>query len=375
MPRLKWRGQRPLGFLVVAIAYVALAFLLPARGLALYETPLDITRPAERLSEQVRVLKEEKIIDTKRAEDLNQKIEDLRSQSTGKDPAKTLEAMDHLNDVVRQAAKQDAESKARQANQLGKVQAAAEALQKAAPKLTPKEMAELMKELNALAQKAAKESEAFQQELSPDLAAALNENKLTPEQLKELADAAKNGRDTIAKSARKLADAKLIDPDQLKACEGGKRDSDALAKYLADKKGKDGKGKDGKGKDGMGEDGQDGKDGKPMYGKSLEEGLGEMPGKGGVTEGPGAAAIDFGDRSTSDSKFKEEALPPSEVASLKQSQLSGVGKAPPKIDPATGTPQAGGLTNAAVGGGSANTAPVLPQHRGAIDRYFDRPMK
>ncbi len=58
--------------------------------------------------------------------------------------------------------------------------------------LTPKETADLLKELNALAQKAANESEAFQQELNPDLAAAIKENKLTPEQLKQLAEAVKD---------------------------------------------------------------------------------------------------------------------------------------------------------------------------------------
>src|SRR4029434_6193741 len=122
-----------MGFLAVAVAYVALAFLLPASSLAENETPLDITRPTNQLAEQVRVLQEEKILPPERAENLKQKLDDLRSQSAGKNPAKTLESLDHLNDVVRQAGRQAAEEKARQANQLGKVEAAAEALQKAAP--------------------------------------------------------------------------------------------------------------------------------------------------------------------------------------------------------------------------------------------------
>jgi hypothetical protein len=349
LPRLQWRGQRALGYLAAAVAYVALAFLLPANSLAESETPLDVTRPANQLAQQVRVLQEEKILPPERAENLKQKIDDLRSQQTGKNPAKTLEALDHLNDVVRQAGQKAAEEKARQANQLGKVEAGAEALEKAAPQLDSQDTAELMKELAAMAQKAAGDNEAFANELANQLAEAIKEGKLSPEQLKKLASAAKSAKDAISKSARNLRDAKLIDADQLKQCEGGQCDAEGLAKFLAKNGGK----------------------------KSLKEGLREQEGNGGVSEDEaGNTSLSFGDRSSAEgAKFKEEALPPSDLAALKESQLAGVGKAPPKRDPNAPPPKAGSLTGAATGGGSANTAPVLPQHRAATDRYFDRPMK
>ncbi|VTR94997.1 Uncharacterized protein (Fragment) OS=uncultured bacterium GN=ACD_39C01427G0001 PE=4 SV=1 [Gemmata massiliana] len=348
MPTLRWRAQRPLGFLTLAIVFVALGFLIPARSLAVNDTPLDINRPADRLADQVRVLQEEKILDPDRAENLKQKIEELRSQSTGKDPAKALEALDHLNDVVRQVARQAAEKNSRQANQLGRLDAAAEALQKAAAGLDPQEAAELMKELAALAQKAATEGDALESELGAELAEALKEGKLTSEQLAKLAAAAKSGKGSISKMGKKLYNAKLIDADQLKACEGGQCDSDALAKYLVKNKK-----------------------------TSLKEGLKDQEGNGGLgDDGPGNTALNFGDRANEDgTKFKEEALPPSELSALKESQLSGVSKLPPKRDTNAGAPQSGGLTGAAVGGGSANAAPVLPQHRGAVGRYFDRPVK
>jgi hypothetical protein len=349
LPRLTWRGQRALGYLAASVAYVALAFLLPASGLADSEQSLDVTRPTNRLAEQVRVLQEEKILPAERAENLKQKIDDLRSQSTGKNPAKTLEALDHLNDTVRQAGQKAAEEKARQASQLGKVEAGAEALEKTAPALDPKDAAELMKELAAMAQKAASDNDAFASELAKELAEAMKEGKLSPEQLKKLAEAAKNAKNGIAKTGKNLHNAKLIDADQLKQCEGGQCDSEGLAKFLAKNGGK----------------------------KSLKEGLREQEGNGGVSEDEaGNTSLTFGDRSSDEgAKFKEEALPPSELSALKESQLAGVGKAPPKRDPNVPPPKAGSLTVAATGGGSANTAPVLPQHRAATDRYFDRPMK
>jgi hypothetical protein len=280
---------------------------------------------------------------------LKQKLDDLRSESTGKEPAKALEALDHLKEMVRQAARKAAEDSARQANQLGQVDAAAGAVQTAASAIEPKETTTLMKELAGIAEKALAETGQLSQELEKELAEAIKDGTLSAEQLSKLAAAAKAGKDSIARTARKLFDAKLIDADQLKACEGGQCDADSLAKFLSKNAGK----------------------------KSLSEGLQEQLGKGGVNDdGPGITPLRFGDKSTeAGAKFKEQALTPSELASLKASQLTGVSKAEPKRDGKAGPPQAGGLTGAAAGGGSANTATVLPQHKAAVGRYFDRSKK
>jgi hypothetical protein len=102
--------------------------------------------------------------------------------------------------------------------------------------------------------------------------------------------------------------------------------------------------------------------------------MGECPGRGGVNEGPGAAQLQFGEKSSEEGfKFREEALPPSDLAALKESQSAGVSTTAPQKDKSGGTPQAGALAGAAAGGGSANAAGVLPQHRAAVGKYFDRP--
>jgi hypothetical protein len=346
LPRLRWRGGRSLGLLAVAAGYVALGFLVPVdHPIIAGEARLDVGREADRLAEQVRVLKEEKVIDKDRAEALRQKLDEIRAHAGGKEPAKTLEALDHLDDVVRQAARQAAESAARKANQLGQVQAGAEALQEAAPALDGKATAGLMAELSAMAQKAAGEGDG----LGDELGEALKSGKLSAEQLSKLAAAAKAGKGSAQKTARKLYDARLIDGEQLKACEGaGQCDGKGLAEFLKKNGGKGG----------------------------LCEAMGELPGRGGVNEGPGAAAIQFGERSSEEgAKFREEALPPADLAALKESQVAGVSTAAPRRDAKAGPPQAGALGGAAAGGGSANAAGVLPQHRAAVGRYFDRPEK
>lgn len=345
LPRVRWRAGRPLGLLAVAAGYVALGFLVPVdHPIIAGEARLDVGREADRLAEQVRVLKEEKVIDADRAEALKQKIDEVRERAGGKEPAKTLEALDHLDDVVRQAARQAAEAAARQSSQLGQVEAGAEALQEAAPSLDAKAMAGLMAELAAMAQKAAGEGDA----LDPELADAIKNGKLSPQQLAKLAAAAKAGQGAAKKTARKLYDIRLIDGDQLKACEGGQCDGKELAEFLKKNGGK----------------------------CSLGEAMCEMPGRGGVNEGPGSSSALFGEKSVEEgAKFREEALPPSDLAALKESQAAGVSPATPKRDTTAGATQAGALGGAAAGGGSANAAGVLPQHKAAVGRYFDRPEK
>jgi hypothetical protein len=48
-------------------------------------------------------------------------------------------------------------------------------------------------------------------------------------------------------------------------------------------------------------------------------------------------------------------------------------RAPEPGKPGVGPAQSGALGGAAAGGGSANAGVVLPRHRGAVGRYFERP--
>src|SRR5204863_437005 len=79
LPPVRWSASRPLGMLALALAYVVLGFLLPGRleG-ALGDRALDVNRDVDRLSEQVRVLMEEKVLDPERAETLKQKLYDSK---------------------------------------------------------------------------------------------------------------------------------------------------------------------------------------------------------------------------------------------------------------------------------------------------------
>jgi hypothetical protein len=350
LPGITWNYRRPLAIFTLSIAYLLLGFLLPIDRSALaVDAMLDISRETDRLGEQVRVLKEEKVLEPDRAETLRQKLEQVQSSSLGKDPAKTLEALDHLNELVHQAARKASEGNARQSKELAKLQAASEALKKAAESLDEKTTAALMAELAAMAQKAAAENELLKEGIDGELAAALAEGKLSPEDLAKLAALAQGAREGISSSAQKLYNAKLIDASQLAECKGdGKCDGKGLADFLAKNRN-----------------------------NTLREGLELQLGKGGVSDdGPGQTPLEFGDRSSENgAKFQEQALPPGDLSALKDSQLTGVSSKAPQRDPKTGQPTSGALSGATMGGGSANTGQVLPQHKGAVERYFERERK
>jgi hypothetical protein len=343
LPRLRWRAGRPLGLLAAAVGYVALGFLLPTREIAADAGALDVNRETDRLGKQVKVLHEEKVIDRDRAETLEKKLAEVKTQAGAKDPAKTLEALDHVNEVLKQEARKAAEAAARKADKLDQLGAAAEAIQAAAPSLDPVAAAALMAELSAMAAKAAAEGDLG--DLDPELAAACKAGKLSPEQLAKLAAAAKDGARKGQKLAKALYDARLIDADQLKACEG-KCDGKGLCEFLK-------------------------KNGAKC---PLSEALAKVGGRGGVNDdGPQGTELTFGEKSSEDgAKFKEEALPPADRDALKDSQSAGVKSTAPKVEKGTGRPAAGSLAGAAAGGGSATAAEVLPQHKAAVGRYFDR---
>ncbi|MHB1421728.1 MAG: hypothetical protein ACYC3I_00750 [Gemmataceae bacterium] len=72
-------------------------------------------------------------------------------------------------------------------------------------------------------------------------------------------------------------------------------------------------------------------------------------------------------------KFKEEVLPPGALDALKSTPIQearGGGVIHKKSSEASSS---GALQGAEAGSGSANTQVILPRHRAAVERYFERP--
>lgn len=347
-PKLQWRGGWSSVAFALSMAFVAICFLVPHWIAAMGPSRLDINREVERLQEQLDVLQKEKIVEAERAEALKVTLDQLKRDASGKDPIKTIEALDHVNEQVKKAGEEAAEKANKKMEEMGRAQALNEALQKNGDKLNAEQMKDAMKHLAALMKKAAEENELLEGALDAETMEAIKKNKLTPEMLKKIAEALKDGMKGTEIKIAKLVKAKILDADALKkADKAGKCDCAALAAYLK-------------------ENGGDS--------EATDKLLDDNDGKGGTNEGDGKSKLTFGDESTEDGvKYKEEELPPSEQQNLRDSQLSGISQGAPNIGKEKAEKgKSGALTGANAGGGSAATQTVLPRHKGAVERYFDR---
>jgi hypothetical protein len=348
--RIRWQAGRSGVAFAAGVVFVLFGLLLPERLTAGPARALEIGKETEKLAALVDLLKKESVLEKERAESLKEKLEQLAKEAKGADPVKTLEALDHVQDLVTKAAQEAAEAALGKTEKLAKAEALADGLKQAGKDLAAKVKAEAMSELSDLVKKAATETALLGKHLDAKTFEAALKGKLGPEGLKKLADALKGSKKDLADLMEKLKEARLIDPELLKKCEcAGKCDGRGLAALLK--------------KEG----------GKMAIGDMLKECMGKKAGKGGVTEGPGAADITFGPPSSEEgAKYKEQTLPPGALAELKKSMVIGLSPGDPKKDKG-GKTQSGALLGSRAGGGSANTPVILPRHRGAVDRFFARP--
>jgi hypothetical protein len=350
-PRLRWRKARAFGLLAASSAFVLISLLAPVRFAATgVARPMDVSREVENLSAQIEALKEAQVIEEAKAEALEQKLDQLGQEASGEDPAKTWEALDHLNDAVEKAAKEAAETASARRERLARAEALAEGLMAGGDQLDSKTMTEAMRTLGEMTRKAVKENESLAGDLSPETLEAIKSGSLKAEHLKDLSKALSQSKSALNQKLSKLSKSGQfgrINPNELKGgAQANRRDNSGLARFLKENAEK----------------------------MSVDEAtLQWCTGKGGVDRGRGDAAMTWTDGSSEkDARFKEKVLPPSSVAGLNDSQLVGLSASAPTAD-TSGVAAHGALNSAASGGGSAYTQTILPRHRGAVRRYFDRP--
>ena len=368
LPSIQWRGGKAWAGLILALVFLIVTWLIPVRFASLIsDPPLEVGQQVQQLQEQINVLEEENILPPEEAEAKREELERIAEEASGFNPSKTWEALDHLLDTNQKLAQQEAQEALSKLNALNEAELLGKALD-----LLPKDLAdqqaleEGLKQfgdlLGELAKKGALNPENLPEELKQALKEALeqaaqkNNGKgkggLNKEQLEKLLEALGKNKEALGDLARKLMDNGLIPPqlaDQLNKGEQG-FDPGPLAELL----------KQGGWNPGDLED--------------LLEQFDDLQlgGKGGIDRGPGPAPMAYGDPSSEDgTKFKEEKLAPS--VPLSQAKLAGVTITAPEVTGGEAVLSKGALGKAGSGGGSALTAPVLPRHRGAVSRFFDRP--
>jgi len=346
VPTVHWHARRHVLALTASAIFVVFAFSIPRR----YTRPqssytLEVDHLVEELTEQVDLLEEEAVLEDTRARALRDELDRLAEEARGDDPARTLEALDHIQAVMNERASEAAEAALAQVEEMTKAQALADASATlAATGRDPALMAAAMKALAGLLK---------DQELERMLAGALPEGllgaaqagALTPEQLKALSELLKQCKGECRGCLGRLCKARLIDAKFLKLCKNaGRYDPDALAAFLAD----------------------------GQAGKELAVLLRACCGKGGVDRGRGDAPMTWTEGSSEQgAAFKEQVLPPGPVSGLNNTKLVGISAAVPKVS-AGATPVRSGVLATGEGPGAAHTRTVLPRHRAAVRRYFER---
>jgi len=409
-PDLRWHKRGPLAALVVAALFAGAAILLPQSLVTplFAQQQLEIDDQVDDLLEHIAELEELDSLSQAEADELKEQLDQLREEADGTDPVSTWSALDQLEDLLEEESAQTATNMTAQLSKEGasaeKIEELAEALENLQEReLDNESLSEAMKDLQELMKdkqvedmiskltddedmKEALEklAEGLDQEDLKDLAESIGNNPemmeqlkklaegVDPEELKELAEQMKKNAEGMKEQLKQMAQNGMIDPQMLE--EGLQEGAD----------GQDGQGKGEGGENGDGKGGGNG----GSFGDFLDqeladrdpeatemrEGDGMQPGggNGGIQRGPGHAPLNFLNNTTKDgAAFKPQVLSPAAIRSLKESKLMGISQAAPGVTEGTAG-ASGGLDGSAAGAGSANTHRIFPQHRNAVENYFDR---
>ncbi|HKI70603.1 MAG TPA: hypothetical protein VKA67_13525, partial [Verrucomicrobiae bacterium] len=347
VPGLRWHKRQALLLLAISAVFTTVALLLPERLTRLAgHQPLEIGQVVEQLQTEVKTLQQEKIVEDKKAEDLQKQLAGIKHDSSGLDPNKTWEALDHIKESNSDAAKQAAQEALTKMTELAQAQTLAQAMKQAANSgMSADTATQAAQDLAGMLKSAKLDAGLLKAKIPPELLSGLN--GLNQEQLDKLLRSLQFNKDALAKTVGKLANLKLIDAALLAKCKnaGQCMNPGALAAYLSSC--------------------TNGCD-------SLVNSLYQY-GRGGLTRGdqPGISPMTWTDgASEKNVKFKAEALPPS--THLSDAELVGVSRAAPKLSDNNVAVEHDALAKTAGSGGSAYSQTVLPEHRQAVQNFFER---
>ncbi|MFA7236622.1 MAG: hypothetical protein WC058_07145 [Phycisphaeraceae bacterium] len=233
-PPVSWDGRRIGWMLPAALVFVIGAFAVPDRiAQGLNPQHLDITDQARPVEQRITLLEQEKIIEPDTAQAMREKLDRIRRDARGDDPARTWESLDQMRHTLEQAAQKAAEDVVRQAEPLTRAESLAAAVGQAeqSGKADAQSLAEAMRQLNDQIAVAGAMQQAMNEQLKKDLATGEKPEshyQLDIERAKRLIEKArslepllkKNPKDLspveMAKLAELAMELKKLDETQLK---------------------------------------------------------------------------------------------------------------------------------------------------------------
>jgi hypothetical protein len=335
--------------------FAATALLLPER-LAVFgkSRALEIGQLVGQLQTEVQTLAQEKILPEQKADDLQKQLSQLEKDSSGVDPDKTWEALDHIKQSNSDQAKEAAEEAVQKTESLTEAEMLAKAMEQAAENgMEPATAAQAAQDLASLLNAAKLEEGILNGKIPPEL--LQNLSGLDKEQMEKLVNALELNKGAMSMTMSNLANLKMIDPAALAKLQNAGHGSDiaGLALYLSQCNGNC--------------------KSEFLFSWLLKRGRGGPGGGGPGGGGPEApmAPMDWDNNTSEDNlKFQAHALPPSQH--LEDAQMVGVSKAAPELAKNDIAVEHGALDNAVAAGGSGHAQVILPEHRQAVQKFFKR---
>jgi hypothetical protein len=345
-PALRWRSSRAFGLLALSALFVGVTLCLPNKLTShAAQSPLEIGKLVGELRAEVTTLKEEKILEEKKADELQKQLSQLKDQSSSIDPSKTWEALDHIKESNSDLARQAAEEALSKTASLAEAETLASALQMASEAGLSQETAtQAAQDLAGMLKAAKLEEGLLSGRIPQELLSQLS--SLSKEDLAKLLAAIQGSKSGLGRTVTNLANLKLIDAKLLSQCNGAGQcpNPSALAKFLSSCT-------------------------NGCSGSICQLAMSYC--RGGISRGRGDAPMTWKEETSAENtKFKENVLPSSQR--LTDSQFVGVSRTAPELSGENVVAESGALANAQAGGGAANAQVVLPRHKQAVQRFFKR---
>ena len=350
IPEVSWQDRRLGGGIALALLFCLVVIALPRK---VFVNPLGVKESlasvVNEVAEQAALLEAEKLLPPQQAAALSNELAKISETGDAKDPARVMEALDHLQNEMQRLAEEKAESLAGEQAELqaalALVSMLSEQLENKTSPANPMNGAQ-----QALEQFLANAN--LNSALASNLLATIQQaGSLSPATLQELAKLMKEAGALNEGKMMKLSEMQLAELKE-GSCSGSGSCTNAAACAAA-----------------LSE--MLGKEGQAAEAAASLVAMAGMPGSGGVSRGRGDAMMTWTDPSTKENvTFKEEVLRPGRRPDPKQAKLEGVSAAAPEVSSTAAAVSAGALSTEAATPGSTPQTIILPRHKEAVKRFF-----
>lgn len=350
LPAIAWNGSRAARGLALALCFCLTTILLPARFFAGSSPSIkqDLDSLAGQLAERVAQAESEALLPEPLVAALSNQLARIAESGDAADPARTLEALDHIEEELSKSAAEQAEALTAEQAALQATLALAEQMASrfdAAPP-TGTQAAAAAEALSQLLAQAP-----FAPALASNLLATVaGTNGLSAATLQQLAGRLREAGAFGEAQLRRLGELRLVDAE---ACRGSGSCTNAQACAAALAQLIEGRGPD-------------------AEAAACLAALCNTPGAGGPSRGRGDAPLTWTDPSSREgAAFKDETLNPAHMPTADQARLEGLSATAPEVADTPAPATSGALPDtAAPASGGAPQAPILPRHRETVTRFF-----